>query len=54
MDLLALGGLPLEAVVTAKMLAHWIVTGVPLILGPRRVLAMMLGAAVGRLMARWR
>lgn len=46
LDLLALGGLPLEAVVTAKMLAHWIVTGVPLIVAAP-VLAMMLGLPDG-------
>lgn len=32
LDLLALSPLPLEAVVAAKVLAHWLVTGVPLIL----------------------
>jgi heme exporter protein B len=31
LDLLALSPLPLEAVVAAKVLAHWIVTGLPLI-----------------------
>ncbi|HSK41856.1 MAG TPA: heme exporter protein CcmB [Arenibaculum sp.] len=31
LELLALGGLPLEAVVVAKTLAHWLVTGLPLI-----------------------
>lgn len=31
LELLALGGLPLEAVVLAKTLAHWLVTGLPLI-----------------------
>ena len=32
LDLLVLAPLPLEAVVLAKCLAHWLVTGVPLIL----------------------
>lgn len=32
LELLALSSLPLEAVATAKMLAHWLVTGLPLIL----------------------
>jgi heme exporter protein B len=32
LDLLALGALPLEAVATAKMAAHWIATGLPLTL----------------------
>ncbi|WP_207484592.1 heme exporter protein CcmB [Arenibaculum pallidiluteum] len=31
LELLALGGLPLEAVVAGKTLAHWLVTGLPLI-----------------------
>jgi len=53
LDLLALGPLPLEAVVTAKVLAHWLVTGVPLILAAP-VLAAMLGlpaAGFGALVA---
>lgn len=41
LDLLALAPLPLEAVVLAKATAHWLVTGVPLIIaGP--ILAVML------------
>jgi heme exporter protein B len=32
LDLLALGPLPLEAIATAKMAAHWIATGLPLTL----------------------
>ncbi|MFM2042320.1 MAG: cytochrome c-type biosis protein CcmB [Pseudomonadota bacterium] len=32
LDLLALSPLPLEAVALAKVLAHWLITGVPLIL----------------------
>jgi heme exporter protein B len=31
LELLALGGLPLEAIVLGKTLAHWLVTGLPLI-----------------------
>lgn len=31
LELMALGGLPLEAVVLGKTLAHWLVTGLPLI-----------------------
>ncbi|MEQ8968581.1 MAG: heme exporter protein CcmB [Azospirillaceae bacterium] len=53
LDLLALGPLPLEAVVTAKVAAHWLVTGVPLILAAP-VLAVMLGlpeAGYGALIA---
>lgn len=32
LDILAMGGLPLEAVAAAKSLAHWISTGIPLAL----------------------
>lgn len=41
LDLLMLSPLPLEAVVAAKVLAHWLVTGVPLILAAP-VLALLL------------
>lgn len=41
LDLLALSPLPLEAVVAAKVLAHWLVTGLPLILAAP-VLALVL------------
>lgn len=41
LDLLALSPLPLEAVVAAKVLAHWIVTGLPLIVAAP-VLAVLL------------
>jgi len=41
LELLALGGLPLEAVVAGKTLAHWLVTGLPLI-AAAPVLAMLL------------
>ena len=46
LDLLALAPLPLEAVVLAKAAAHWLVTGLPLIVaGP--VLAVMLRLPAG-------
>ncbi|MBT5665627.1 MAG: heme exporter protein CcmB, partial [Rhodospirillaceae bacterium] len=41
LDLLALGPLPLELVVLAKVAAHWLVTGLPLILAAP-VLALLL------------
>jgi heme exporter protein B len=44
LDLIALGPLPLEAVTLAKILAHWLTTGLPLtILSP--VLALLFGLA---------
>jgi heme exporter protein B len=44
LDLIALGPLPLEAVALAKILAHWLTTGLPLtILSP--VLALLFGLA---------
>ena len=46
LDLLALAPLPLEAVVLAKAVAHWLVTGVPLII-VSPVLALMLGLEAG-------
>ena len=46
LDLLALAPLPLEAVVLAKAAAHWLVTGVPLII-VSPVLALMLGLGAG-------
>jgi heme exporter protein B len=42
LDLLALSVLPLEAVVLAKAIGHWLVTGLPLILAAP-VMAVMLG-----------
>ena len=36
LDLIILAPIPLEAVVLAKCLAHWLVTGVPLIVAARR------------------
>ena len=42
LDLMALGGLPLELVVLAKATAHWLVTGVPLLVAAP-VLAVLLG-----------
>ncbi|MEE8270495.1 MAG: heme exporter protein CcmB [Alphaproteobacteria bacterium] len=53
LDLLALGPLPLEAVVLAKVAAHWLVTGLPLIVAAP-VLALLLNmptAGFGVLMA---
>lgn len=46
LEILALSPLPLEAVVVAKCLAHWIVTGLPLVLtAPLLALFMNLDAA---------
>jgi len=45
LDLLALSPLPLEAVALAKVLAHWLITGVPLILAAP-VLALLLNVGV--------
>jgi heme exporter protein B len=42
LDLLALGPLPLEAVVLGKSLAHWLTTGLPLVVAAP-VLGLMLG-----------
>ncbi len=42
LELMALGGLPLELVVLAKATAHWLVTGVPLLVAAP-VLAVLLG-----------
>ncbi len=56
LDLIALGPLPLEAVALAKMLAHWLATGLPLtLLSPLLALLFNLpergyGALVGSLM----
>ncbi|HET8729102.1 MAG TPA: heme exporter protein CcmB [Alphaproteobacteria bacterium] len=46
LDLLALSPLPLEAVVAAKVLAHWLVTGLPLIVAAP-VLALVLNLDQG-------
>lgn len=42
LELMALGGLPLELVVLAKATAHWLMTGVPLLVAAP-VLAVLLG-----------
>jgi heme exporter protein B len=42
LDLLLLGGSPLELVIVAKALAHWLTTGLPLVLAAP-VLALLLG-----------
>ncbi len=42
LELMALGGLPLELVVLAKATAHWLVTGVPLLVAAP-LLAVLLG-----------
>jgi len=46
LDLLALAPLPLEAVVLAKVAAHWLVTGVPVIVAAP-LLALLLGLDAG-------
>lgn len=46
LELLALGGPPLEAVVLAKTLAHWLVTGLPLI-AASPLLAVLMNMPVG-------
>ena len=53
LDLLLLGGLPAFAVAAAKAAAHWLVTGVPLLLaaGPLAVMLRMPGDAIPALLA---
>lgn len=46
LELLSLSPLPLEAVVLAKVLAHWLVTGVPLIVAAP-ILALLLNMEAG-------
>lgn len=46
LELLSLSPLPLEAVVLAKVLAHWLVTGVPLIVAAP-ILALLLNMETG-------
>jgi heme exporter protein B len=60
LDLIALGPLPLEAVTLAKILAHWLTTGLPLTilspvlgllfgLAPRAYMALIVSLAIGTL-----